>query len=180
MSGAAVAGVLNDVSWETLVVSSSLPIREIDAHLVRGGPVHANRGVSGIDGFVSTALGVAGASSRTLALCGDLSLLHDGNGFIHDGAIDVTVVVVDNGGGGLFDSLPQARWAPDYERLFVAPPRRDLEVFARFHGLGYTEAGSVEALRVSCEESLGRPGADLIRVPVDRSSDLALRAQLDG
>lgn len=178
MSGANVARALNEVSWETLVVASSLPIREIDAHLVRGGPVHANRGLSGIDGFVSTALGVAGECPRTLALAGDLSLLHDGNGFLQDGSLNLTVVVVDNKGGGLFDSLPPARHGPDYERLFVTPPRRDLETLARFHGLGYSEADDAEALRAACEDSLDRDGIDLIRVEVDRVYDLAVRTEL--
>lgn len=180
MSGALVARAINDVGWESLVVASSLPIREIDAHLVRGGPVHANRGVSGIDGFVSTAFGVAGESPRTLALTGDLSLLHDANGFLHDAAIDLTLVVIDNGGGGLFDSLPQARHAPEYERLFVTPPGRDLEALARFHRLGYSEASDPAQLRDMCDESLGRAGVDLIRVGVNRVYDLALRTRLDG
>lgn len=178
MSGAGVARTLNDVPWETLVVASSLPIREIDAHLVRSGPVYANRGLSGIDGFISTALGVAGERPRTLALAGDLSLLHDANGFLHDGAVNLTLVVIDNDGGGLFDSLPPARHAPDYERLFVTSPGRDLESLARFHGLGYFEADDPETLRKVCEASLGSEGVDLIRVEVDRVHDLAVRTEL--
>ena len=179
MSGAAVARTLNDVEWESLVVASSLPIRDIDAHLVRSGQVHANRGVSGIDGFVSTALGVAGEGPRTLAFTGDLSLLHDANGFLHDDAIDLTLVVVDNDGGGLFDSLPHARHAPGYERLFVTPPGRDLENLARLHGLGYSEASDPATLRALCDDSLDRGGIDLIRVEVDRVYDLELRTRLD-
>lgn len=178
-SGAAVASGLNGVGWDALVVASSLPIREVDAHLVRQGPVYANRGASGIDGFVSTALGVASRASRTLALAGDLSLLHDSNGFIHDGPIDLTLVVVDNGGGGLFDSLPQARHAPDYERLFVTPPARSIEMLARFHGLRYQEAADDAELVHFAEEGLGRRGVDVIRVPVDRGIDLEMRSQLD-
>lgn len=179
MSGAVVARALNGVAWGSLVVASSLPIREVDAHLERTGPVHSNRGVSGIDGFVSTALGVAGESPRTLGLAGDLSLLHDSNGFLNDGDIDLTLVVIDNDGGGLFDSLPQARHAPYYERLFVTPPGRDLEAFARFHRLGYTEASSPGTLSDLCEDSLGRGGIDLIRVEVNRVHDLAVRTRLD-
>lgn len=179
MSGAAVVGALNTVDWGCLVAASSLPIREVDAHLTRSGPVFANRGASGIDGFVSTALGVAAARERALALAGDLSLLHDSNGFLNDAAIDLTVVVIDNGGGGLFDSLPQARHAPDYERLFVTPPDRDLEILADFHGLRYQEVTGIDALSRAVNEALGREGVDLIRVPVDRAFDLDLRNQLD-
>ncbi|MGB8362829.1 MAG: 2-succinyl-5-enolpyruvyl-6-hydroxy-3-cyclohexene-1-carboxylic-acid synthase, partial [Acidimicrobiia bacterium] len=104
MTGAHVVAALNRVDWGALVVASSLPVREVDAHLTRGGKVFANRGASGIDGFVSTSFGVASVISRTVALTGDLSLLHDSNGFIHEGAFDLTLVVVDNDGGGLFDS----------------------------------------------------------------------------
>lgn len=179
MSGALVASTLNDVDWHGLVVASSLPIREVDAHLHRSGPVFANRGASGIDGFVSMALGVASRLPRTLALAGDLSLLHDSNGFLHDDSLDLTIVVIDNQGGGLFDSLPQAGHAPDYERLFVTPPGRDLEVLARFHGLRYAEARDRETLNSAAGEALERPGVDLIRVPVDRRHDLKVRAQLE-
>ncbi len=179
MSGALVASTLNDVEWHSLVVASSLPVREVDAHLRRSGPVFANRGASGIDGFVSTALGVASYRPRTLALAGDLSLLHDSNGFLHDDSLDLTIVVVDNQGGGLFDSLPQAMHAPDYERLFVTNPNRDLELLARFHGLRYAEAGDREKLKIAAGEALERPGIDLIRVPLDRAYDLKVRAQLE-
>ena len=180
MSGAAVASALNDVAWGSLVVASSLPIREVDAHLRRGGPVLANRGASGIDGFVSTALGVASRIPRTVALCGDLSLLHDSNGFINDGAVDLTIVLMDNGGGGLFDTLPQASHAPDYERLFVTPPHRDFETLARLHGLRYAEASARDDLVRLTGAALRRPGLDLIRVPIDRSHDQQVRSQLDG
>lgn len=178
MTGAGVAVALRDVDWGTLVVSSSLPIREIDAHLDRGGRIIANRGASGIDGFVSTALGVASVSPRTLAVSGDLSLLHDANGFLVDTDLDLTVVVIDNRGGGLFDSLPQALHAPDYERLFVAPPNRDLELLARFHRLEFGVADDMRSLRSLCAEALDTGGLHLISVPVDRQFDLWERTQL--
>lgn len=180
MSGAAVVSTLNEVDWGCLVVASSLPIREVDAHLTRNGQVIANRGASGIDGFVSTALGVAAECERTVALAGDISLLHDSNGFINDTEFDLTTVVIDNGGGGLFDSLPQARHAPDYERLFVTPPGRDLEILAKFHGLQYQQVTDVAALSRAIEEGLAREGIDLICVRVDRAFDVELRNQLDG
>ncbi len=179
MTGAGVARALDRVSWGALVVASSLPIREVDAHLRRRGPVFANRGASGIDGFVSTALGVGAIMPRTLALAGDLSLLHDSNGFLHDGAIGLTFVVIDNRGGGLFDTLPQASHAPDYERLFITDPHRSYAALAEFHGLGYHEATDSTSLVELAGASLDRPGIDLIRVAVSRSEDLEMRAQLD-
>jgi 2-succinyl-5-enolpyruvyl-6-hydroxy-3-cyclohexene-1-carboxylate synthase len=180
ITGAGVAVALNQIEWGSLVVASSLPIRDVDAFLTRAGPVFANRGASGIDGFVSTALGVAGRLPRTLALTGDLSLLHDSNGFLNDADIDLVLIVVDNGGGGLFDQLPQERHAPDYERLFVTDQRRDFGNLARLHDLRYDEATNLEDLRRRADEALNRRGIDLIRVPVDRARDAAFRAQLDG
>ena len=180
ITGAGVAFTLNEVEWGGLVAASSLPIRDVDAFLTRPGPVFANRGASGIDGFVSTALGVAGRLPRTLALTGDLSLLHDSNGFLNDADIDLVLIVVDNGGGGLFDLLPQERHAPDYERLFVTDQKRDFENLARLHDLRYEEATDLKDLRRLADEALDRGGLDLIRVPVDRSRDAEFRAQLDG
>lgn len=178
MSGGHLAAAVNQIDWGALVVASSLPVREVDAHLRRGGPVYANRGASGIDGFTSTAFGVASIISGTLALAGDLSLLHDSNAFLHEGAFDLTIIVVDNAGGGLFDSLPQARHAPQFDRLFVTPPHRDLESLARLHHARYVSVADEEALIAEANASLGVGGVDVIRVQVDRRHDLDVRRQL--
>jgi 2-succinyl-5-enolpyruvyl-6-hydroxy-3-cyclohexene-1-carboxylate synthase len=125
-------------SGAPLVVASSLPVRALEWAMAprRDLRVMANRGVNGIDGFVSTALGVArGAGTSTVALTGDLGFLHDVNGLLSaDGATPVTFVVVDNGGGGIFSYLPQ-RDLPELERFFTAPqPARVLNV-ARAYGI---------------------------------------------
>ncbi len=178
-SGASIARSLNDVSWERLVVASSLPIREVDSHLTRRGTVIANRGASGIDGFVSTALGVASATSRTLAISGDLSLLHDSNGFLCDVVDDLVMIVLDNDGGGLFDDLPPAAHAPFYERLFVTPHGRDLGQLARFHNLGFMTVEKPEQATSASMERLDRGGRHLIRVPIERRADLETRQMLE-
>jgi 2-succinyl-5-enolpyruvyl-6-hydroxy-3-cyclohexene-1-carboxylate synthase len=171
---------LDEVPWGSLVVASSLPIREVDAHLTRPGPVQSNRGASGIDGFVSTALGIASVVPRTVALAGDISLIHDSNGFVGEIDMDLCVVVIDNGGGGLFDQLPQATQAPQYERLFVTPPQRDLAKLADLHGLEFGEVDDPTVLPTVISGALDNGGLTLIRVPVDRENDRAARAQLDG
>jgi 2-succinyl-5-enolpyruvyl-6-hydroxy-3-cyclohexene-1-carboxylate synthase len=180
ISGGHVAAALNEIEWGALVVASSLPIREVDAHLRRGGPVFANRGASGIDGFTSTAFGVSSVIPRTLALAGDLSLLHDSNAFLHDGVFDLTIIVIDNGGGGLFDSLPQARHAPQFDRLFVTPPNRDLESLAGLHGARFVSVGDGDSLVAEANASLDEGGVHVIRVPIDRRHDLEMRDQLSG
>lgn len=163
-----------------LVVASSLPVRDLDlvAPTVRALDVHANRGAAGIDGTVGTALGVGlGAGAGVWALLGDLALLHDANGLLlqpEDHPVPPTLVVVDNGGGRIFDGLPPARWAPTYERLFAAPPGRDLTVLARLHGLEpveVTEAAGLAALTTA------EPGT-LWVATVDPQQDRSVRASV--
>lgn len=178
-SGAGVISALNAAHWDTLVAGSSLPIRDVDAHLRRVGRVLANRGASGIDGLVSTALGVASAGAGVVAVCGDLSLLHDSNGFLADPLDDLVLVVVDNNGGGLFDSLPQASHAPHFERIFITPHHRRLEHLAAFHHLGYSETEDLTELATLVADARAAGGVHMIRVPVDRKGDLAVRQALD-
>ncbi len=179
-TGPGVARSLNEVDWHALVVASSLAIRDVDSQLVRPGWVFANRGVSGIDGFGSTVLGVAGCRPGTVAVTGDLALLHDSNAFLTDASPSVAFLVVDNGGGGLFDLLPQAQHAPDFERLFVTPPGRDLSVLAQFHGLGFIRLESIGEVAPELTRAMQGEGVNVVSVAVDRREDLAMRRALDG
>lgn len=178
-SGAHVVAGLDRAGWGCLVVGSSLPIREVDAFLTRPGPVIANRGASGVDGFVSTALGVASAVPGTVGLSGDLGLFHDSNGYLGEEAGDLTMVVLENGGGGLFDSLPTATHAPFFERLFITPHHRRIVDLARFHGLRHTLATEASDLAELVEDSLRRGGRSVVEVPIDRALDRETRKTLD-
>ena len=178
-TGPGIARSLNEVDWLALVVASSLPIRDVDSHLTRSGWVFSNRGVSGIDGFASTALGVASCRPGTVAVTGDLAFLHDSNAFLADQMAPAVFLVVDNGGGGLFDLLPQAQHAPDFERLFVTPPGRDLSVLANFHGLDFSQVESVAEVAPELKRAMENDGVSVVRVAVDRQEDLAMRRALD-
>ncbi|MEX1037432.1 MAG: 2-succinyl-5-enolpyruvyl-6-hydroxy-3-cyclohexene-1-carboxylic-acid synthase [Acidimicrobiia bacterium] len=178
-TGPGIARSLNHVEWSALAVASSLPVRDVDAHLTRPGWVHSNRGVSGIDGFSSTALGIASRRQGTIALTGDLAFLHDSNAFLTDRTPPLVFVVVDNGGGGLFDLLPQAEFAPDFDRLFVTPPGRDLSLLAEFHGLGFTAVDSMAALAPELSRAVQAEGVTVVKVAVDRKADVAMRRSLD-
>ncbi len=128
----------------TLVVSSSMPVRDLEAFgLPRERPptVLANRGANGIDGVVSTALGVALATGGpTVALVGDLAFLHDISALVraHDLDAALTVVVADNAGGGIFSFLTPATELDEtsFDRLFGTPQSPDPGAVAT--GLGWS------------------------------------------
>ena len=176
----------------TLVAASSMPIRDLDrfARPRPGVRVLANRGASGIDGHVSTVLGVALATGAgagghqggpVVALTGDLSLLHDANGFhLRPDAprVDATFVVVDNDGGGIFSFLPQARFPGAFERVFGTPHGRDLQRLAAFHDLGYREVTTAGQLTAAVEAAVAEGGIQLVHLRTDREENLALHRRL--
>jgi 2-succinyl-5-enolpyruvyl-6-hydroxy-3-cyclohexene-1-carboxylate synthase len=134
-----------------LWVASSMPVRDLDAVMtptIRDIRVLANRGANGIDGFVSTALGSAAVSGRTtVALAGDLSVIHDVGALATAKRLDIplTLVVVDNNGGGIFHLLPQVGLA-DFERHWGTPHGLDLAAVARGFGVGATRVADAPDL----------------------------------
>ncbi|MCY3850699.1 MAG: 2-succinyl-5-enolpyruvyl-6-hydroxy-3-cyclohexene-1-carboxylic-acid synthase [Acidimicrobiaceae bacterium] len=182
---ARVASVLVEtVPAGTLVMASnSMPVRELDSFVTTEGPridFVGNRGASGIDGIASTALGLASQHDGPVVLyVGDLALLHD-LGALFGAArcgLHLTVVCVDNNGGGVFASLPIASRSDevDFETLFRTPHGLDLADFSGVGGVRINEVttGSelAEALRSSCEHDT--PGVDVVLVSVDPDADLA-------
>ncbi|HEX9864329.1 MAG TPA: 2-succinyl-5-enolpyruvyl-6-hydroxy-3-cyclohexene-1-carboxylic-acid synthase [Acidimicrobiia bacterium] len=178
-TGPSVARSLGALEFDLLVVASSMPVRDVDAHTIHKAKTIANRGASGIDGFVSTAMGAASSGRRTLALAGDLSLLHDAGGFVTDERGDVVYLVIDNGGGGLFDLLPQAEHAPNFDRLFVTPHGLALARVAEAYGLGVSVVDRLDGLAATVTGRLAEGGPQVVVVPVDRETDLKQRRGLD-
>jgi 2-succinyl-5-enolpyruvyl-6-hydroxy-3-cyclohexene-1-carboxylate synthase len=168
----------------TLVAASSMPIRDLDRHARprSGVRVLANRGASGIDGFVSTVLGVALVEpGPVVALAGDLSLLHDANGFLLSPdaeGVDATFVVVDNDGGGIFHFLPQAGFPASFERVFGTPHGRDLADLARLHHLGYRAVERAEDLPVALTEAIESGGIRLVHLRTDRHANVEVQREL--
>jgi 2-succinyl-5-enolpyruvyl-6-hydroxy-3-cyclohexene-1-carboxylate synthase len=154
----------------TLLAASSLPVRAIEwAMAARSGlRVLANRGANGIDGFVSTAFGIARASAGpVVALCGDLCFLHDTNGLLGgDTSPPVTFVVVDNDGGGIFEYLPQ-RALPEFEPLFATPQTADVVDVARAHGVAAERVELAALPKLVAEVS---DGPRVVVIDVDRQT----------
>ena len=162
----------------TLVVASSMPVRDLEsfARPRDGVRVVANRGVNGIDGFVSTVVGVALAGrARVVALLGDLCLLHDANGLlgISGRGIDATFVVVDNDGGGIFSFLPQAAAVPDqFEALFGTPQGVDLAALAALHGVPVDDVTTGAAVGAAVRAAVDAGGVRMVRVRTDRPTNV--------
>jgi 2-succinyl-5-enolpyruvyl-6-hydroxy-3-cyclohexene-1-carboxylate synthase len=167
----------------TLLVSASMPIRDLEwfAPALPAPPrVLANRGANGIDGIVSTAFGIAASGTRTLALLGDLALLHDVSGLVNLDRSDrpCHLVVLDNGGGGIFSFLPQAASTdPEtFEQLFGTPPVTDLALVAHGFGLPVHEVSALSEL----ERALSEPSPALIRVRVPgRAENVSLHQAIN-
>jgi 2-succinyl-5-enolpyruvyl-6-hydroxy-3-cyclohexene-1-carboxylate synthase len=106
----------------------------------RGIRLHFNRGANGIDGTLSTALGVAHGGEPAALLTGDLALLHDSNGFLIAPRFkgSLTIILVNNHGSGIFEHLPVARFDPIFEEFFATPQEADFALLCRAHGVAHT------------------------------------------
>ncbi|HXZ82890.1 MAG TPA: 2-succinyl-5-enolpyruvyl-6-hydroxy-3-cyclohexene-1-carboxylic-acid synthase [Acidimicrobiales bacterium] len=179
----------------TLVVSSSMPIRDLDAFArprVGAPTVLANRGANGIDGVLSTVLGAArgasavrsGSGGRTFGLLGDLAFFHDLPALVrgrHEDVIDATVVVVDNAGGGIFSFLPYPRDldAGLFERAFGTPQSPDLSGVAEALGCRVHGASSPAEFAATLDETAFWRGVQLVVVRTDRARNVAVHAALE-
>ena len=165
-----------------LVLGSSTPVRDADRCAVPRADVTvlANRGVAGIDGTVSTAVGAALThDGPAFALLGDLTLLHDLTGLLigeGERRPDLTLVVPDNDGGGIFAQLEpgQERYAADYRRVFGTPHGRELTAVATALGWPATEVRSTDQLTAA----LGLGGPRVVVVRTDQRAEAALGVRL--
>ncbi len=165
-----------------LVLGSSTPVRDVDRLAVPRADltVLANRGVAGIDGTISTAIGAATVhDGPAFALMGDLTFLHDLTGLLTgegEPLPDLTVVVPDNDGGGIFAQLEpgEDRYEAGYRRVFGTPHGRDLVALSTALGWGATRVSRADELR----EALGQGGPHVVVVRTDQRAEAALARDL--
>ncbi|MEA2281307.1 MAG: 2-succinyl-5-enolpyruvyl-6-hydroxy-3-cyclohexene-carboxylate synthase [Solirubrobacteraceae bacterium] len=170
----------------TLFTAASMPIRDIETFFpARHAPprVLSNRGANGIDGTVSTAFGAAAAArGPVVALLGDVALAHDVGGLLaarRTGA-KLTIVLLDNDGGGIFDFLPVSRTEPRavYVEHVATPHGLDFTHAAALYGCGYETAADMESFRGALERALGAERTSIVAVRTDRPANVALHAEV--
>lgn len=168
-----------------LFAGNSMPIRDLDTFLLnspRQIRTMGNRGGNGIDGVVSTAMGVGAAGNRVTLVLGDLSFYHDLNGLLAAKlySLDVTIIVVNNEGGGIFSFLPQASQTDPatFETLFGTPMGLDYAHVVPMYGGHFERPDSWEAFRQAYTHSLRQTGLTVIEVRTDREENVRLHRRL--
>ena len=169
----------------TLVAGNSMPVRDVDSFLpalARDLRISGNRGASGIDGVVSSAAGAAAARGGPVALLlGDLSFFHDLNGLWplrrHD--LDLTVLLVNNDGGGIFHFLPQAEAARDaFEDWFGTPHGLDFRGAVEMHGGSYGRLEGSGGWASALAEAVAAPGLSVLELRTDRERNVELHRRV--
>lgn len=156
----------NIPTGSSLFIASSRPIRDIEgfASPRDGINVYANRGLAGIDGNISTSLGIAIGAERTFAVIGDLAFLHDVSALSHSADQKLRIFVIDNNGGGIFSTLPQAG-VEGFEIIFGTPHNRDIAAIVAGFGVKTSTVSSLNEL----SENLKRPVTEfeivVVKVP---------------
>jgi 2-succinyl-5-enolpyruvyl-6-hydroxy-3-cyclohexene-1-carboxylate synthase len=173
----------------TLFVASSMPVRDVETFWpVRADPprVLCNRGASGIDGTVSSAFGAAAhEDGPVVLLIGDVALAHDVGGLLAARRLDlsVTIVLLDNGGGAIFDFLPvararMARKDDHYTQHIATPTGLDFARAAELYGLAYERVGERAGFRAALERALAGGGSSIIEVAGDRRANRELHERV--
>jgi 2-succinyl-5-enolpyruvyl-6-hydroxy-3-cyclohexene-1-carboxylate synthase len=169
----------------TLFVASSMPIRDVELHLPARVPlprVLSNRGANGIDGTISAAFGAAAAEPGrpVVLLIGDVALLHDLGGLLAARrlGLELTIVALNNDGGGIFHFLPVSGERDAFEEHVATPHGLSLERAAALFELDYGHAADEHTLRAALDTATGSGRVTLIEVSTDRAGNHALHRRL--
>jgi 2-succinyl-5-enolpyruvyl-6-hydroxy-3-cyclohexene-1-carboxylate synthase len=169
----------------SLFAGNSLSVRHLDQFGKPNGKrirAYANRGASGIDGNISTALGLGAANPERplVAVVGDITLYHDMNGLlaVHRCGVPVTIVLLNNDGGGIFNRLPINKFEPEFTDYFLTPHGLDFSHAAKLYGLDYIVANTREEFRKAFAERVGGTQSTIIEVQTDSRKDEARRQEI--
>ncbi len=168
-----------------LFAGNSMPVRDMDTFMTSSGKavrVMGNRGASGIDGVVSTALGSgvgAGVGVPVFAVVGDLSFFHDLTGMLmaKHREINATIIVLNNDGGGIFSFLPQAEHGDHFEEVYGTPHGLIFESVAELYGLEYMRVGSWGEFGEAVGRGVRANGTSIVEVPGSRERNVALHRE---
>jgi len=166
-----------------LFIANSMPVRDAEYFwpaTTREHRIHFNRGANGVDGTLSTALGVAHGNERpAVLLTGDLALLHDTNGFLQSSRLrgSLTIVLINNNGGGIFESLPVAKFDPPFEKYFATPQNIDFAKLCATYGVEHTRIESWSQF-TKLISALPARGVRVLEIRTDRKRDTARRKAL--
>ncbi len=167
----------------TVYVGNSMPVRDLDSFfpsVSRAIRFFGNRGASGIDGLVSSALGAAAATGPVVLVLGDLAFYHDMNGLLaaklHQ--LNATIVLLNNNGGGIFSFLPQASYPAYFETLFGTPTGLQFRHAADLYGLSFSQTTSWEAFRAGIQGGQSSSGVKLVEVQTTRARNVALHREI--
>ncbi|MFS1517499.1 2-succinyl-5-enolpyruvyl-6-hydroxy-3-cyclohexene-1-carboxylic-acid synthase [Bacillus sp. SCS-151] len=167
----------------TLFVGNSMPIRDLDSFFLTNDKsirVLANRGANGIDGIVSTALGASINCSPLVLVIGDLSFYHDLNGLLaakmHK--LNMTIIVINNDGGGIFSFLPQAQHQNHFETLFGTPLGLDYEYVVNMYGGEFNRVTKWNDFREKVQQSIHTDGLSVIELTTDRTTNVEMHRSL--
>lgn len=163
-------------------VANSMPVRDVEYFWPsndRRYEIYFNRGANGIDGTLSTALGVAHGGRPAVLLTGDLALLHDANGFLLSAKLkgSLTVVLINNDGGGIFEHLPVAKFDPPFEEFFATPQSTDFAKLCSAHGVPHVTVKSWTHFEQLLAK-LPKRGVRVLELRTDRKRDAAYRRKL--
>ena len=155
-----------------VLIANSMSIRDFDYFWFSGeskAVLYGNRGVNGIDGTISTALGLAANGRPTYLVTGDLSLFHDLNGLAvaktHN--LNLTIILHNNDGGGIFEYLPQ-KGTKHFDYLFSTSQGLDYSGAAKLYGCGYTKISSPDELSSVLAKIGQESGVHIIEIPTNR------------
>lgn len=173
--------IINSIpSGTDVFIGNSLPVRDLDNFLSNTSKrltVHFNRGASGIDGVSSTALGIAVRKKPTVLITGDLSFLHDLNALLIAAkfSIPIAIVVINNNGGGIFESLPIAQKVNRFSELFVAPHNLELSGIVKSFGINYQLINSRSQLQSNLIKCLNKNFTSVLEIQTNAVKSVELR-----